>query len=257
MRFALGEDGEWRTRNYANVAAEVGGGVPGSGKTAGERSLACSLLQHPAVQYVVIDENGGSDWSWIAPRAAIYCPEDDNLTAVLAAVQTVRGRDEAPAEDAAGRAWFGGVLGPASCRPEHPVIVVTVGDEVQTFTETKAIPDPETEGTRCPDHPQALAVLVKKGRSGGIMTRLLTQKPTTTPPDGDPRQRLGEDGLAGDLREAAEPSSAPSSAGRQSRRYIPECRPGVAVVASAGGSSNGSVSPLSASTRPIDRHPHR
>jgi DNA segregation ATPase FtsK/SpoIIIE, S-DNA-T family len=230
VRFAVGEDGEWRTRNYANVAAEVGGGVPGSGKTAGERSLACSLIQHPSVQYVVIDGKGGSDWSWIAPRAAIYCPEDDNLAAVLTAVQTVvdvmRHRLKSQLQERGSAEFWDLPL-----TPEHPVIVVTV-DEVQTFTETKAIPDPEAKAL-AGQITAALAVLVKKGRSAGIVTRLLTQKPTS-------------DSLPTTIRDNASVRTSWRVMSRQAAEAIlgpvvnesaitpvdiPESRPGTAVVA--------------------------
>src|SRR5690606_34134562 len=87
--FAVGEDGRWRYRNYANTASEVGGGVPGSGKTAGETSLAAGLIQNPAVQYVVIDGKGGSDWSWIESRAAIYTAEDEDFEVVAEAIERV------------------------------------------------------------------------------------------------------------------------------------------------------------------------
>lgn len=230
VRFALGEDGEWRTRNYANVAAEVGGGVPGSGKTAGERSLACGLIQHPAVQYVVVDGKGGSDWSWIAPRAAIYCPEDDNLTAVLTAVQTVvdvmKHRLKTQLQERGSAEFWDLPL-----TPDHPVIVVTV-DEVQTFTETKAIPDPEAKAIAA-QITAALAVLVKKGRSAGIVTRLLTQKPTS-------------DSLPTTIRDNASVRTSWRVMSRQAAEAIlgpiinesaitpvdiPESRPGTAVVA--------------------------
>ncbi|TDC54377.1 hypothetical protein E1212_02750 [Jiangella ureilytica] len=174
VRFAIGEDGEWRTRNYANIAAEVGGGVPGSGKTAGETSLACGLIQNPAVQYVVIDGKGGEDWSWIAPRAAAYCAEDEDLTAVLAVVEQVHGlmRHRLKTQKAnRGEANFWNL----PLDPNHPAVFLVV-DEVQTFTDTKGM-DPETKQLAW-QITARLSALVKKGRSAGIVTRLLTQKPT-------------------------------------------------------------------------------
>ncbi len=173
--FAVGEDGQWRTRNYANIAAEVGGGVPGSGKTAGETSLACGLVQNPAVQYVVIDGKGGEDWSWIAPRAAAYCAEDEDLEAVLAVVEQVHGLMRTRLKNqktTRGDANFWNL--PAD--PAHPVVFVVV-DEVQTFTDTKGM-DPDTK-LLAQRITARLSALVKKGRSAGIITRLLTQKPTS------------------------------------------------------------------------------
>jgi DNA segregation ATPase FtsK/SpoIIIE, S-DNA-T family len=175
VRFAIGEDGRWRTRDYANIAAEVGGGVPGSGKTAGETSLACGLIQNPAVQYVVIDGKGGEDWSWIAPRAAAYCAEDEDLEAVLTVVEQVHGlmRHRLKTQKATrGEANFWNL----PLEPAHPVVFVVV-DEVQTFTDAKGM-DNETKQLAF-QITARLSALVKKGRSAGIITRLLTQKPTS------------------------------------------------------------------------------
>lgn len=175
VRFAIGEDGEWRTRNYANIAAEVGGGVPGSGKTAGETSLACGLIQNPAVQYVVIDGKGGEDWSWIAPRAAAYCAEDEDLEAVLRVVEQVYGlmRHRLKTQKATrGEANFWNL----SLDPAHPAVFLVV-DEVQTFTDTKGM---DSDAKQLAIQITArLSALVKKGRSAGLITRLLTQKPTS------------------------------------------------------------------------------
>ncbi|TDD69283.1 hypothetical protein E1262_13245 [Jiangella aurantiaca] len=174
VRFAIGEDGLWRTRNYANIAAEVGGGVPGSGKTAGETSLACGLIQNPAVQYVVADGKGGEDWSWIAPRAAAYCAEDEDLEAVLRVVEQVHGlmRHRLKTQKATrGEANFWNL----PLDPNHPAVFLVV-DEVQTFTDTKGM-DNDTKQLAY-QITARLSVLVKKGRSAGIITRLLTQKPT-------------------------------------------------------------------------------
>ncbi|TDE12624.1 hypothetical protein [Jiangella asiatica] len=174
VRFAIGEDGEWRTRNYANVSAEVGGGVPGSGKTAGETSLACGLIQNPAVQYVVIDGKGGEDWSWIVPRAAAYSAEDEHLDTVLQVVEQVHGlmRHRLKTQKTLrGEANFWNL----PLEAQHPVVFLVV-DEVQTFTDTKGM-DPDTKAT-AQRITARLSALVKKGRSAGIITRLLTQKPT-------------------------------------------------------------------------------
>ncbi|SDU82489.1 hypothetical protein SAMN04488563_6431 [Jiangella alkaliphila] len=175
VRFAIGEDGRWRTRDYANIAAEVGGGVPGSGKTAGETSMACGLIQNAAVQYVVIDGKGGEDWSWISGRAAAYCAEDEDLEAVLAIVEQVHGlmRHRLKTQKGErGEANFWNLPLDA----HHPVVFVVV-DEVQTFTDTKGM-DNDTKQLAF-QITARLSALVKKGRSAGIITRLLTQKPTS------------------------------------------------------------------------------
>lgn len=172
--FAIGEDGRWRTRNFANVSAEVGGGVPGSGKTAGETSLACALIQNPAVQYVVIDGKGGSDWTWITRRASIFCREDEDFHAVAAPIervyQVMRHRLRTQKSERGSANFWNLPLDPA-----YPVVVVIV-DEVQTFTETKGMPKDQADTARVIT--ARLTAMVKKGRSAGIVVKPMTQKPT-------------------------------------------------------------------------------
>ncbi len=173
--FAIGEDGRWRYRDYSNASSEVGGGVPGSGKTAGETSLACGLIQNPAVQYVVIDGKGGTDWSWIEPRASIFLAEDEDLDTVADVIETVhevmRHRLQTQ-KDVRGNSNFWNLPIVA----EHPVIVLLV-DEVQTFTE-----EPKTMGKEKADLGKLITArltqMVKKGRSAGLIVKPMTQKPT-------------------------------------------------------------------------------
>ncbi|WP_172885736.1 hypothetical protein [Jiangella sp. DSM 45060] len=233
VRFAVGEDGQWRTRDYANIAAEVGGGVPGSGKTAGETGLACGLIQNPAVQYVVIDGKGGEDWSWIAPRAAAYTNEDEDLNVVLELVESVHRLMRArlkTQKTQRGQANFWNL----PLDPAHPVVFLVV-DEVQTFTDSKGM-DKDTK-TVAATITARLSALVKKGRSAGIITRLLTQKPTS---DAIPTAIRDNASVRTAWRvlsdDAAEAILGPVVRGSAvSPVDIPVGMPGVAVVADAGG----------------------
>lgn len=233
VRFAVGEDGTWRTRDYANIAAEVGGGVPGSGKTAAETSLACGLIQNPAVQYVVIDGKGGEDWSWIAPRAAAYTNEDEDLNVVLELVESVHQLMRArlkTQKTTRGEANFWNL----PLDPDHPVVFLVV-DEVQTFTDSKGM-DKDTK-TVAATITARLSALVKKGRSAGIITRLLTQKPTS---DAIPTAIRDNASVRTAWRvlsdDAAEAILGPIVRGSAVTPVdIPAGTPGVAVVADAGG----------------------
>ncbi|SEF14381.1 hypothetical protein [Jiangella alba] len=233
VRFAVGEDGAWRTRDYANIAAEVGGGVPGSGKTAGETSLACGLIQNPAVQYVVIDGKGGEDWSWNTPRAAAYTNEDEDLNVVLDLVESVHQLMRArlkTQKTQRGQANFWNL----PLDPAHPVVFLVV-DEVQTFTDAKGM-DKDTK-TVAATITARLSALVKKGRSAGIITRLLTQKPTS---DAIPTAIRDNASVRTAWRvlsdDAAEAILGPVVRGSAvSPVDIPAGMPGVAVVADAGG----------------------
>lgn len=233
VRFAVGEDGTWRTRDYANISAEVGGGVPGSGKTAGETSLACGLIQNPAVQYVVIDGKGGEDWSWIAPRAAAHTNEDEDLEVVLELVESVHQLMRArlkTQKTQRGRANFWDL----PLDPAHPAVFLVV-DEVQTFTDQKGM-DKETKAVAATITAR-LSALVKKGRSAGIITRLLTQKPTS---DAMPTAIRDNASVRTAWRvlsdDAAEAILGPVVRGSVvSPVDIPVSTPGVAVVATDGG----------------------
>jgi hypothetical protein len=172
--YAVGEDGQWRTRSYANVSGEVGGGVPGSGKTSGETALACALIQNPCVQYVVIDGKASQDWEWITPRACAYLAEDQDFAAVLTVVDGVHDLMRhrlARQKTLRGESNFWNL----PLQPAHPVVFLVV-DEVQTFTDTTGMP--KTQREIAITIKARLASLVKKGRSAGIITKLLTQKPT-------------------------------------------------------------------------------
>ncbi|WP_402374001.1 FtsK/SpoIIIE domain-containing protein [Isoptericola rhizosphaerae] len=176
---ALGEDGRWVTRSLANVSGEVIGGVPGSGKTAGVTagvtSLLCRLAQNPCVQFVVIDGKGGSDLSWIEPRAAVWTNEDEDLASVRAVTEDVRTllrqrlRTQMP-ERGASNFWDLPLV------PEHPLIVVLV-DEVQTFTDTRGMSKDAKAAAEAIT--ANLVNCVKKGRSVGILVIVMTQKPTS------------------------------------------------------------------------------
>lgn len=173
--YAVGEDGLWRHRSYVNVSGEVGGGLPGSGKTAGETSLMVGLAQNPAVQFVVIDGKGGDDWSWIRSRASIYIADDDDFTTVRDTLRTVaRFAQQRIRTQRAMRGnsnfWNMPLV------PEHPWLIVIV-DEVQTWTENAAVTNKEDKALAA-EITALLGKLVKKYRSAGVLTRLLTQKPT-------------------------------------------------------------------------------
>ncbi|WP_157987627.1 hypothetical protein [Jiangella endophytica] len=118
--------------------------------------------------------------------------------------------------------------------PQHPVIFLVV-DEVQTFTDSKGM-DKDTK-TVAATITARLSALVKKGRSAGIITRLLTQKPTS---DAIPTAIRDNASVRTAWRvlsdDAAEAILGPIVRGSAvSPVDIPVGMPGVAVVADAGG----------------------
>lgn len=173
--YGVGEDGLTRTLDLRNTSGAVVGGVPGGGKTAALTTLMAALVPRPDVQLVVIDGKGGSDWSWIAPRASVHWVDDEDLDGVLNVMTRVH--DEMrhrlqTMKSVTGNSniWHSGPT------PEMPLLVILV-DECQTFFDTKGLPKDrkataDAIAARCTS-------LVKKGRSAGILVISTTQKPTS------------------------------------------------------------------------------
>ncbi len=229
------EDGSPLLASFANQSGAVVGGVPGSGKSAGATSIIAQLCADPAAQFVVIDGKGGSDWAFIAPRAALLNTDDENLEAVKAQLLAVTGlmrwRLQTQKERrGASNFWHAGATA------DDPFVLVVI-DECQTFF------DPKEHMTKAAKElSQELAALtvnlVKKGRSAGIFVMSITQKPTS---DSIPsalsancgvkwacrvETRAAEESILG-----ARPDGTPDSA---SPTLIPETRPGGVTVKRGG-----------------------
>lgn len=174
---AMTEDGDEYAIKFANASSMVVGGMGGSGKTAAMSALLSRMIQRPDVQPVVIDGKGGHDWSWIEPRASVYTAEDEDLTVVGGVIGQVREvmRHRAKtlkAETGSSNFW---ATGPSV---ERPLILLLV-DECQTYLDPSEVgSDKEAKSlvTQITGH---LSALVKKGRSAGIVTIVMTQKPTS------------------------------------------------------------------------------
>lgn len=229
------EDGSPLLASFANQSGAVVGGVPGSGKSAGATSIIAQLCADPAAQFVVIDGKGGSDWSWVAPRAALLNTDDENLEAVkaqlLALTGLMRWRLQTQKERrGASNFWHAGATA------EEGFILVVI-DECQSFF------DPKEHMTKAAKElSQEIAALtvnlVKKGRSAGLFVLSITQKPTS---DSIPsalsancgvkwacrvETRAAEESILG-----ARPDGTPDSA---SPTLIPETRPGGVTVKRGG-----------------------
>lgn len=173
------EDGSTVTMPLANVSGLVVGGLPGGGKSASIATALAPLLPRPDVQFVVLDGKGGSDWSWVQPRAARFNNDDEDLARAAddleALVAVMRHRLQTIRRTRGGSSiWNTG--GPS---PDMPLMVCLV-DECQTYLDKTGIPkgdkDKEAARARCE---AALATLVRKGRSVGMLAVLTTQKPTS------------------------------------------------------------------------------
>lgn len=229
------EDGSPLLASFANQSGAVVGGVPGSGKSAGATSIIAQLCADPAAQFVVIDGKGGSDWSWVAPRAALLNTNDENLEAVkaqlLALTGLMRWRLQTQKERrGTSNFWQAGATA------DDPFILVVI-DECQTFFDPKE--HMTKEAKQLSQEIAALTVnLVKKGRGVGLFLMSITQKPTS---DSIPsalsancgvkwacrvETRAAEESILG-----ARPDGTPDSA---SPTLIPETRPGGVTVKRGG-----------------------
>ncbi|MEP6477917.1 MAG: hypothetical protein ABJB03_00875 [Rhodoglobus sp.] len=229
------EDGSPLLASFANQSGAVVGGVPGSGKSAGATSIIAQLCADPGAQFVVIDGKGGSDWSWVASRAALLNTDDENLEAVkaqlLALTSLMRWRLQTQKERrGASNFWHAGATA------DDPFILVVI-DECQSFFDPKE--HMTKEAKQLSQEIAALTVnLVKKGRSAGVFVMSITQKPTS---DSIPsalsancgvkwacrvETRAAEESILG-----ARPDGTPDGA---SPTLIPETRPGGVTVKRGG-----------------------
>lgn len=178
---AVREDGQTWMLSVANQSAMLVGGLPGSGKSAAMTNLIGQFLPKDNVQVSVVDGKGGADWEWVEPRAAVYTNEDEDLSCVLEVVtrlQAIMRWRLRHMKEVRGTSNFW-KHGPTEDMP----LMVLVMDEIQTFldkTEIQGVTDEDTKRQKAIStqiHGR-LSQLVKKGRSAGMFTILMTQKPT-------------------------------------------------------------------------------
>lgn len=173
---AMTEAGDEYAIELANTSSMVVGGIGGSGKTAALSAMLSRMIQRPDVQTVVVDGKGGADWDWIAPRASVYTAEDEDLTVAADVIGKVREvmRHRAKtlkAETGSSNFW---ASGPTRDRP----LILLLIDECQTYLDPAEVSDKDSKAlvSTITGH---LSALVKKGRSAGIVTIVMTQKPTS------------------------------------------------------------------------------
>ncbi|WP_307070999.1 FtsK/SpoIIIE domain-containing protein [Streptomyces sp. B3I8] len=166
--------------SLANVPGVTVAGTPGAGKTSAVNKFVCDLAPSAAVQFVGFDgkvsraEEG--DYADLVKRMFAFCGDDlDEANALFKRLVELRRRRSSVIRDVLGvkNMWH---VGP--CRL-WPLTVVLI-DEAHTFfreykgsdAETKRLAALTTENARLVED------LVKKGRSVGILTILISQKTT-------------------------------------------------------------------------------
>lgn len=167
--------GETQTISLAGNSGLVMAGLPGKGKTAGAVTLLTPLLLSEYADVHLIDGKGGMDWGWAESAAKFFTNDDVNLQAVLDHLKSMQEmmRERVKTQ----KELFGDSNFWNQKRdPSHRAQVIVI-DEAQAFFETAARPKDEKAII---DQIQASTRdLIKKGRSAGFLTVLITQKPTS------------------------------------------------------------------------------
>lgn len=169
--------GNWVTIPLTNRGGIVVGGQPGSGKTAGLRSMLAPLMQSPCAQFVVVDGKGGSEWASMAPRAfacASFSTELEPVVCLLRILEgeRVRRMNEMLRLRGSSNFW---TAGPSTDLP----LIVLVIDEIQTLLDSSYYPRSDKQVQSLVAEAQGLVKrLSALSRAAGIVTALATQKPT-------------------------------------------------------------------------------
>ncbi|MFC7510843.1 FtsK/SpoIIIE domain-containing protein [Streptomyces thermocarboxydus] len=165
--------------SLANVPG-VTVGTPGAGKTSGINKFVCDLAPSAAVQFVGFDgkvsraEEG--DYADLVKRMFAFCGDDlDEANALFKRLVELRRRRSSVIRDVLGvkNMWH---VGPSRLWPLTVVLI----DEAHTFFRDYKGGDAETKrlAALTAENARLVEDLVKKGRSVGILTILISQKTT-------------------------------------------------------------------------------
>lgn len=178
LKLFTDQRGGWKEQLLAYQAIVIGG-APGYGKSFALREIGCAVALDPRTKVKCYDGKGNGDLRPLRLIADEFHEGDepDEIRAQLASVQAVR-------EEMRRRARFLRDL-PAELNPEDKVTsalvdrypdlapIVLLFDEVQVYTEAD---DKDVREAFV----AALADIVRRGRSAGIIPVFCTQKPSAT-----------------------------------------------------------------------------
>lgn len=179
LPYGVTREGSVATLKLRDLSGCVVGGLPGAGKTSGLTTLLSALVASDACQFAIFDGKGGADWSWLAPRAALFNNDDEDRARVAEQLEDLVAfmRDRIrtmQARRGGSSIWTTG--GPT---PDMPLVVVVV-DECQSYLDATMIPKGDKAGAELRQRAEAaIATLVRKGRSAGVWCIPATQKPTS------------------------------------------------------------------------------
>lgn len=175
VRLGVDDDGAPVNVKFSGSSGLVIGGLPGGGKTAASIVLTLPLVMSPLARVHIVDAKGGVDWTWAEPKAASYIAGDDDLTPILELLRDLQSRmRERLASVPAGQPSNFWAREPNENEPFELLVL----DECQSLFDISG----ERDKARKDDLLEITSIvadLVKKGRSAGFFTILLTQKPTS------------------------------------------------------------------------------
>lgn len=171
---AFGNDMSLR---FKEVSGLVVGGMPGRGKSAGMAAISIPLILSEHVEMYIIDGKGGQDWDNYAEHAKVFIKGDEDLKPILEFLRSFHNDMLADLENqkaVLGDSNFWNVPAEQRLAAGRKFKILMI-DECQGLFEnrtTKEDKEMVAEITRY------IAILVKRGRSSGYCTALITQKPT-------------------------------------------------------------------------------
>ncbi|WP_316741015.1 FtsK/SpoIIIE domain-containing protein [Streptomyces sp. MK7] len=166
--------------SLANVPGVTVAGTPGAGKTSGINKFVCDLAPSAAVQIVGFDGKvsraSEGDYADLAKRMFAFCGDDlDEANTLFKRLVQLRRRRSSVIRDVLGvkNMWH---VGPSRLWPLTVVLI----DEAHTFFREHKGSDAETKrlAALTAENARLVEDLVKKGRSVGILTILISQKTT-------------------------------------------------------------------------------
>lgn len=179
VAYGRDSEGDPAVLRMSGISGCVIAGLPGSGKTALATVVLGPMLLSRAANLAILDGKGGTDLAWSEPLADWFSREDRDLRAVAdvleSRVELMRDRLKTQKAVRGSSNFWDRNLGATS---EHPVYV-TVVDEVQTYVGSGVAGADKDKKKQVGRITEALIELLKKGRSVGMFTIVMTQKPTT------------------------------------------------------------------------------
>lgn len=228
-------DGSLFALEFADNAAMVVAGMPGSGKTAGISSFLLPMALNDNVELSIIDGKGGTDWTSYAPVARRYISlaESDDFDTALLMLRNLKdemGQRFQTQQSLLGQSNFWNATASEREKAGLKFKLLVIDECQEIFMPSDGSKEAKA---RAQEMTTLITTIVKRGRSAGCFVILITQKTTT---DAIPSSIRDNSGLKVAFRletaesERAVLGSAPEDPAAARATAIPRSRPGGAVL---------------------------